>query len=78
MSQENVNLIYSTLFFVAGVPVTEEELQQVAELSKVLDIPDDFLDVPFRAECQRVLPFNDIEPKDVKQAYLYIKANVRL
>ena len=62
-----------------GLPVTEEQLQQVAELSNVLEEADDFLTENFRHECERHIPNVDaIELAEAVNAYLYLKANIDL
>ena len=62
-----------------GQTVTEEQLREVAELSGVLQIPDDFLEPHFRAECQRLIPdAAEIEPSNVKDAYMFLKENFNL
>lgn len=62
-----------------GLPVTEEELQEVAELSNVLEGTDDYLTENFRRECERhIANVDDIEPAEAVNAYLYLKANIDL
>lgn len=59
-----------------GLPVTEEQLQEVAELSGVLEGTDDYLEAGFRRECERHIPdTSDVEPAQAANAYLYLKAN---
>lgn len=60
-----------------GLPITEEQLKEIAELSEVLEGTDDFLDPEFRTRCEVVIPnVDDIEPAEASNAYLYLKANV--
>ena len=60
-----------------GIPVTDQQLQEVAEFSHVLDANDDFLDEDFRQECQRHIPnTEDIEPAQASNAYLYLKDHI--
>ena len=62
-----------------GQPITEEQLQEVAELSDVLQETDDYLTENFRHECERHVPDVDaIEPAEAVNAYLYLKANIDL
>lgn len=62
-----------------GLPVTEEQLQEVAEQSGVLNIAEDFLEPHFRAECQRLIPdVCEIGPSDVQDAYMFLKDNFNL
>lgn len=42
-----------------GLPVTEEQLKEVATESGVLSIPDDFLTLEFREECEHIIHDND-------------------
>ena len=59
-----------------GLPVTDEQLREVAEQSGVLNVPDDFLEPDFRAKCQHLIPdVLDIEPKDIQDAYRFLKEN---
>lgn len=61
------------------MPVTEEQLQEVAMESGVLDIADDFLDIEFRAECERLIPDKEnIKPDECKDAFLFLKHNFEL
>lgn len=62
-----------------GFPITEDQLEEVAELSEVLEETDDFLDPEFRKCCEAVISNVDtIEPADAANAYLYLKANIKL
>ena len=50
--------------------VSEEELQQVAINSGVLEVETDYLDKDFRTECERVLPYpSKVEPKECRAAF---------
>ena len=63
----------------SGLPVTEEQLKEVATESGVLSIPDDFLTLEFRDECEHIIPDNDtIKPDEWKDAYMYLKQNFTL
>jgi hypothetical protein len=54
--------------------VSEEELQEVAMNSGVLEVETDFLEEDFRAECERVLPYpSKVEPSECRNAFLYLK-----
>ena len=62
-----------------GLAVTEEQLQEVAELSNVLEGTDDFLSNSFRQECKRHIEnVDDVKPSEAAMAYLYLKANIDL
>ena len=55
--------------------MTEEQLQEVAEMSGVLEVSY-FLDDAFRLECERHIPNTDeINPSEADNAYLFLKAN---
>lgn len=44
----------------------------MATESVVLSIPDDFLPLEFREECERIIPDNDtINPDEWKDAYIF-------
>jgi hypothetical protein len=67
------------IFSLTGLPVTEEQLREAAEQSGVLNVPDDFLEPNFRAECQSLIPdVTDIEPKKIQDAYMFLKENFNL
>ena len=61
-----------------GFHITEEQLLEVAELSEVLDDSiEDYLTPAVREECGRHLPNPDeIQPKEAKDAYLFLKSQV--
>ena len=62
-----------------GLPVTEEQLREVAELSNVLEGTDDFLSTSFRQECERHIEHVDaVKPSEAAMAYLYLKENINL
>ncbi|XP_028414879.1 uncharacterized protein LOC114537959 [Dendronephthya gigantea] len=59
-----------------GLQISEELLQEVAELSGVLGSAEQFLDDAFRQECERHIPNTDeIEAVEAANAYLYLKDN---
>ena len=60
-----------------GFHITEEQLQEVADLSDVLEGTDDYLKPAFRRECERHLPSPDnIEPAEAADAYRFLKSSV--
>ena len=62
-----------------GFPVTEEQLEEAATYSGVLEVPDDYLPVDVHAECECIIPdVNTIKPEECKDAYLYLKQNYQL
>lgn len=59
-----------------GLPVTEEALDEVAQLSSVMTVGEDFLSPNVRAECERIIPDIDgVKPMDAADAYLFLKAH---
>ncbi len=71
-------LLKADIFF-AGLPITEEQLREVAEQSGVLNVPDDFLQPDFRAECQCLIPdVSEVEHKNIQDAYIFLKENFNL
>ena len=59
-----------------SLPITEEQLKEVAQLSDVLNGSDDYLDNAFRHECERHIPnTDDIEPAEAANAFLFLKSN---
>ena len=59
-----------------GIPVTDQQLAEVAQLSGVEDMEDDFLEEDFRKECERhIADTDDIEASEAANAYLFLKAN---
>lgn len=62
-----------------GLPLTDDQLQEAAIVSGVLDVPDDFLEPDFRRECERISPNPDeTEPKNFSHAYINLKRNISL
>ena len=60
-----------------GFCITEEQLEEVADLSDVLEGTDDYLKPVFRRECERHLPSPDsIEPAEAADAYRFLKSMV--
>lgn len=54
-------------------------MKEAAQQSGVLNTNEDFLDPAFRLECERLIPnIQDIEAKDCREAYLYLKENFNL
>ena len=74
-----LHLLNRRLTFFTGLPITEEQLREVAEQSGVLNVPDDFLQPDFRAECQRLIPdVSEVEHKNIQVANIFLKENVNL
>ena len=61
-----------------GVPLTEEDLLDVATYSEVLVDTDDYLQAEFRQECERHIPDPDeIKAADAADAYLFLRTNFK-
>ncbi|XP_068674224.1 uncharacterized protein [Montipora foliosa] len=61
-----------------GFPVTNQALDEVAEVSGVMTVGDDFLSGDVRRECERVIPkVENVEAIDAADTYLFLKANYR-
>jgi hypothetical protein len=59
--------------YFVGWKVSDEQLREVAELSGVLQVHDDYLDSVFRAQCERLLPDpSNLEPADCGTAFLFL------
>eukprot|EP00795_Rhopilema_esculentum_P000908 gene908-10664_t len=59
-----------------GLPVSAEQLDEVAELSGVMAFGNDYLDPATRVECERIIPDVDtVKPSDAKETYLFLKAH---
>lgn len=61
----------------SGIPVSREQLREVAEISGLLDpVPQD-VELGIREECERLLPNpNGLESNKVKEAYVFLKENL--
>ena len=54
-----------------GYRVQEKDLQEVAELSGILEEKDDYLDHGFRRQCAELIPdTSEIDPREAANAYL--------
>ena len=58
-----------------GFHITEEQLEEVADLSDVLEGTDDFITPAFLRECERHLPSPDsVEPAVAADVYRFLKS----
>ena len=64
----------NTSTYVEGFEVTEEQLEEVAELPEVLASNDDYLSAEFRNKCEQVIP--EIDVSDFAHAFRYLRENV--
>ena len=61
---------------ITGLPVTHEVLDEVAEVSGVITVGDDFLPCNVRRECERVVPsVGSVKATNAADTYLFLKAN---
>lgn len=60
-----------------GTHISDEDLQQVAEISNILETTNDYLEPQFRAECERVFPeVKEVLPNEALLAFRVLKQNV--
>lgn len=49
-------------------------LRKVAEVSRVLEVDDDYIDVNFREQCKQIIEKpEEIESKNCVNAFIYLK-----
>ena len=59
-----------------GNHVIEEQLNEVAKDSEVINIPNNFLDSDFRERCIKIVPYTErTENDEWYYAYIYLKEN---
>lgn len=58
--------------------MTEDQLEDVAVESGVLDVPDDYLTTEFRQECERIIDIKYLKPSECKDAFVFLKQHFRL
>ena len=64
--------------FQIGFTLTEEQLEEAAVTSGVLEYNNDFLEPAFRRDCVCIIPNpEEIEPKNCAAAYMYLKSVFR-
>ena len=79
-SSWNLTEVFLLLYLIfKGLEVTEEQLEEVAELSDVLSSNDDYLTADFRAKCELVIedPL-ELDINDFPSAFRYLKENIDL
>ena len=58
----------------SGWPVTEEQLEDVAKYSEVLQTGSDFLEEDFRKAYEDIIPFPErVEPTECMDAFVYLR-----
>lgn len=66
-------------WYITGLPahyrsITDEALDEVRELSGVMDVGEDFLDADVRRECEQIIPdIDQVKPADAADTYLFLK-----
>ena len=64
-------------YYFTGFSVTEEQLKDVAEMSGVLEVPQDFLSTEMREQCSAIIPYpTEVEPNECYDAFKYLKHNL--
>ena len=59
---------------ITGLPITEEALADVREVSGVMDVGEDFIDPDVRRECERIIPeIDQVKPCDAADTYIFLK-----
>ena len=62
--------------FSSGLPVTQEALNEVAEVSSIMTFGEDFLPAAVRTKCERIITDVDgIKPTDAAHTFLFLKAH---
>lgn len=65
-----------SILYLAGLPVSKEALDEVAEISGVLDAHDDYLPVHVREQCEAIIPeICEVKSKNAVETYLLLKAH---
>ena len=56
------------------MPVTDDQLKEVALHSGVFEVEEDFLDAEFRKKREEIIPYPEkVESSDCKDAFLHLK-----
>lgn len=62
--------------WLTGFPVSKEALDEVAQLSDVMSVGDDYLTPAVRAECERIIPeIDNVKANDATTTYLFLKTH---
>lgn len=67
--------IFYLIFYFTGRSLNEDQLLEVAELSGVLTLPEDFLSTSFREQCEEYLP-DEISVDECAMAFKFLKQNM--
>lgn len=64
---------YRNLHFI-GLQVTQEALDELAKLSGVMSVGDDYLPKSVREECEQIVPnIDEVKPNEAADAHLFLK-----
>ena len=75
--QNYILLVNCNYIIPSGFRVTDEQLEEVANHSEVLEVPTDYLTPEFRRRCEVCLPNpEEIESKDCKDSFIFLKNNI--
>ena len=54
--------------------MTKAALNEIATLSEVMSVGDNYLSPAVRQECERIIPaINDVKPSDAATTYMFFK-----
>lgn len=68
-----IGLYRFLILYTLGLQVTQEALDEVATLSGVMSVGDDYLPSSMREECERIVPNIDgVKPAEATDAYLFL------
>ena len=69
-------IVANTILVLSGWHVSEEQLEEVAKYSEVLETGSDFLKEDLRTACENLIPFPErTEPGECMDAFVYLKNN---
>ena len=76
MDKTKFHNISNSYLKISGLPLTEDDLKEAAEVSGVLNVADDFLQSDFRQICEEILPnVNEVKPSEFLEQFLFLKEN---
>eukprot|EP00794_Sanderia_malayensis_P013066 gene13066-14411_t len=62
-----------------GIPVTKEDLNEVAKLSGAMTFGNDYLPQNITEKCERIIPdIDSVHPQDAAETYMFLKANFNI
>lgn len=64
--------------FPTGFKLTKGAIDEVAQLSGVMDVGDDYLSQAVRQECERIIPeWDHVKPQDAATTFIFLKNHYR-